>query len=160
MDGHYQLGTVSTRQADDINSLNDVSEKSKEYLLHLVMWEPYFKDADGDDRPLWVENALWAKKGDELLPSKWQDDVRHPRCPIKQLPSQYSRKLLNIPDSNPRRKILPPITWIPGSIATSNPKGIDIPKRPAPFAMSFNLTSTKGGKTSSISTPCLKETFL
>ena len=31
------------------------------------MWEPYIKDADGLLRPLWVENALRAKNGDELL---------------------------------------------------------------------------------------------
>ena len=54
------------------SSANVVSQKSKEFLPHLVMWEPYFKDADGKYRTFWVENALRAKKGDVLLPSKWQ----------------------------------------------------------------------------------------
>ena len=105
-DGHYQLGTVSTRQVDDTSSVNDVSAEPKEYLLHLVMWEPYFKDADGEYRPLWVENALRAKKADAQLPSKWQDVVRYPWCPIKQLPLAHSRKLLNRPDFNPPKKNL------------------------------------------------------
>jgi len=79
-DGQYHLGTVSTREVDASSIVNDVStkstkskskeskskeskstNKSKEYLLHLVMWEPYIKDADGLLRPLWVENALREK---------------------------------------------------------------------------------------------------
>ena len=91
-DGQYHLGTVSTREVDATSIVNDASTKSKEYLLHLVMWEPYIKDADGLLRPLWVENALRAKNGDELLPSKWQDVVRLPCCPIKHVPfGNYSQ---------------------------------------------------------------------
>ena len=80
------------------------TNKSKEYLLHLVMWEPYIQDADGLLRPLWVQNALRAKNGDELLPSKWQDVVRHAWCPIMQLPLHHSRKILNNPDFIPPKK--------------------------------------------------------
>jgi len=105
-EGHYQLGTVSTRQVHDTSSVNDVSAKLKECLLHLVMWEPYFKDADREYRPLWVENGPRAKKGDAHLPSKWQDVVCYPWCPIKQLPLAHSRKLLNRPEFNPRKKEL------------------------------------------------------
>ena len=72
------FGTVSTRQVDDTRTGNDVFAEPKEYLLHIVIWEPYFKDADGEYRPLWVENALRAKKGDAYPSSKWQDVVRHP----------------------------------------------------------------------------------
>jgi len=106
-DDHYQLGIVSTRQVDDtISSVNDVSAEPKEYLLHLVVREPYLEDADSEYRPLWVENALRAKKGDAQLPSKWQDAVRHPWCPIKQLPLAHSRKLLNRLNFNPPKKDL------------------------------------------------------
>ena len=75
------------------------------------MWEPYITDVDGLLRPLWVENALRAKNGDEFLPSKWHDVVRHPWCPIMQLPLHYSRKLLNNnPDFIPPNKSLPLFT--------------------------------------------------
>jgi len=47
-DGHYQLGTVSRRQVDGTSSVNDVSTKPKEYLHYLVIWEPDFKDAEGE----------------------------------------------------------------------------------------------------------------
>ena len=42
----YQLGTVASREVD----------KSDEnmFVLHLVMWEPYFKDETNELRPLWV----------------------------------------------------------------------------------------------------------
>jgi hypothetical protein len=72
------------------------------------MWEPNFKDADGEYRTLWVENALRAKKGDAHLPSKWQDVVRHPWWPIKQFPLEHSQKLLNRPDFSPPKKELAP----------------------------------------------------
>ena len=61
-DGQYHLGTVSTREVDATSIVDDAStkstkskskeskskeskstNKSKEYLLHLVMWEPYKK---------------------------------------------------------------------------------------------------------------------
>jgi hypothetical protein len=122
-DGHYQPGTVSTRQVDDTSSVDDVFAEPKEYLLHLVMWDPYFKDADGEYRPLWVENALRAQKGAAQLPSKWQDVMRHPWCPIKQLPLEHSRKLLNIPDFNPPKKELAPNYLNSGVDRNKQPKG-------------------------------------
>jgi len=70
------------------------------------MWEPYFKDADGEYRLLWVENALRAKNGDAQLPIKWQDVVRQPWCPIKHLPLAHYRILLNRPDFKPPKKEL------------------------------------------------------
>jgi hypothetical protein len=87
------------------------------------MWEPYFKYADGVYRPLRVENALRAKNGDALLPSKWQDVVRHPLCPIKQLPLEHSRDLLNIPDLTPPKKELAPNYLNSGVDRHKQPKG-------------------------------------
>ena len=46
----YQLCTVASRQVDDIDDTMIV--------LHLVIWEPYFKDETNEARPLWVENSL------------------------------------------------------------------------------------------------------
>jgi hypothetical protein len=65
------------------------------------MWKPYFKDADGEYRPLWVKTPFEQRKAmhsSQLVPSKWQDVVRHPWCPIKQFPLEHSLKLLNRPD--------------------------------------------------------------
>ena len=87
------------------------------------MWEPYIKDADGLLRPLWVENALQAKNGDELLPSKWQDVVRHPWCPNMQLPLQHSKKLLNNPDFISTKRELAPNYLDYGVDRHKQPKG-------------------------------------
>ena len=141
-DGQYHLGTVSTREVDATSIVNDAPTKStkskskdskskeskattrsKEYLLHLVMWEPYIQYADGLLRPLWVENALRAKNGDELLSSKWQDVVRHPWCPIMQLPLQHSRKLLNNPDFIPPKRELASNSMNSGVDCHKQPKG-------------------------------------
>lgn len=122
-DGQYHLGTVSTREVDATSIVNDASTKFKKYLLHLVMWEPYIQYADGLLRPLWVENALRAKNGDELLSSKWQDVVRHPWCPIMQLPLQHSRKLLNIPDFIPPKRELASNYMNSGVDCHKQPKG-------------------------------------
>ncbi len=46
----YQLGTVVSRQVDNVDDTMIV--------LRLVMWGPYFKDETREFRPLWVENAL------------------------------------------------------------------------------------------------------
>ena len=40
----YQLGTVASRQVNDIDDTM--------FVLHLVMWEPYFKDETNECRPL------------------------------------------------------------------------------------------------------------
>ena len=123
-DGQYQLGTILTRTVDpDTNVDDDVSTGSNKYILNLVMWEPYFKDADGALRPLWVENALRAKNGDELLSSKWQDVVRHPWCPIKQLPLLHSRKLLNDPNFIPPKRELASNYLNSGIDCHKQPKG-------------------------------------
>jgi hypothetical protein len=87
------------------------------------MWEPYIKDTDGLLRPLWVENALRAKNGDELLPSKWQDVVRYPWRPIMQLPLQHSRKLLNNPDFIPPKRELASNYMNSGVDCHKQPKG-------------------------------------
>ena len=71
----YQLGTIVSRQVDNVDETM--------FVLHLVMWEPYFRDETNEFRPLWVENALRAGRGQPLLPSYWQDVVRLPRCPKK-----------------------------------------------------------------------------
>ena len=94
----YQLGTVASRQVDNTDD--------KMFVLHLVMWEPYFKDETNDFRPLWVENALRARRGQTLLPSYWPDVVRLPWCPVKQVPLEITRKLLNNPSFNPSKKDL------------------------------------------------------
>jgi hypothetical protein len=147
-EGYYQLGVVSTRQAIDtiVSDFSDKSlttsktgemkkltkgtpeghqskEKSKDFLLHLITWEPYFKDKDGMYRPLWVENALRAKDGHELHPSKWQDVVSLPWCPIKQMPLEHSRKLLNIPDFNPPKRELAANYLNSGVDCHKQPKG-------------------------------------
>jgi hypothetical protein len=94
----YQLGTVASRQVDNTDD--------KLFVLHLVMWEPYFKDETNEFRPLWVENALRARRGQTLLPSFWPDVVRLPWCPVKQVPLEITRKLLNNPSFNPSKKDL------------------------------------------------------
>jgi hypothetical protein len=94
----YQLGTVSSRQVDNIDDTM--------FVLHLVLWKPYFKDETNEFRPLWVENALRAGRGQTLLPSYWPDTVRLPWCPIKQVPLEITRKLLNNPSFNPSKKDL------------------------------------------------------
>jgi hypothetical protein len=94
----YQLGTVASRQVDNTDD--------KLFVLHLVMWEPYFKDETNEFRPLWVENALRARRGQTLLPSYWPDVVRLPWCPVKQVPLEITRKLLNNPSFNPSKKDL------------------------------------------------------
>ena len=66
----YQLGTVASSQVDDIDDTT--------LVLYLVMWEPYFKDETNKFRPLWVENALRAGRGQPLLPSYWPYVVRLP----------------------------------------------------------------------------------
>jgi hypothetical protein len=94
----YQLGTVASRQVDNTDDTL--------FVLHLVMWEPYFKDETNEFRPLWVENALRARRGQTLLPSFWPDVVRLPWCPVKQVPLEITRKLLNNPSFNPSKKDL------------------------------------------------------
>lgn len=94
----YQLGTVASRQVDNTDDTL--------FVLHLVMWEPYFKDETNEFRPLWVENALRARRGQTLLPSYWPDVVRLPWCPVKQVPLEITRKLLNNPSFNPSKKDL------------------------------------------------------
>ena len=94
----YQLGTVASRQVDNTDDTL--------FVLHLVMWEPYFKDETNEFRSLWVENALRARRGQTLLPSFWPDVVRLPWCPIKQVPLEITRKLLNNPSFNPSKKDL------------------------------------------------------
>jgi hypothetical protein len=85
----YQLGTIVSRQVDNIDETM--------FVLHLVMWEPYYRDETNEFRPLWVENALRAGSGQHLLPSYRQDGVRLTWCPIKQVPLEITRKLLNNP---------------------------------------------------------------
>ncbi len=58
----YHLGTVVSRQADNTDDTL--------FVLYLVMWEPYFKDDTNEARPLWVENALRAGRGQPLLPTE------------------------------------------------------------------------------------------
>ena len=93
-----QLGTVASRQVDNTDD--------KLFVLHLVMWEPYFKDETNEFRPLWVENALRARRGQTLLPSFWPDVVRLPRCPVKQVPLEKTRKIINNPSFIPSKKYL------------------------------------------------------
>jgi hypothetical protein len=111
----YQLGTVSSRQVDNTDD--------KMFVLHLVMWEPYFKDETNDFRPLWVENALRARRGQTLLPSYWPDVVRLPWCPVKQVPLEIARKLLNNPSFNPSKKDLAVNFMKSGVDCMKQPKG-------------------------------------
>jgi len=105
-EGYYQLGTVASRAVHDPGE-NTATGNPKEYVLHLVMWEPYFIDnVDGSLRPLWVENALRDKRGHPLVPSLWQDVVRLPWRPIKHVPLHITRKLLNNPSYYPAKKDL------------------------------------------------------
>jgi len=104
-EGYYQLATVSSRQVDDTDVAKNA--KDKDFVLQLVMWEPYYIDeADKSYRPLWVENALRSQKGHDVHPNQWQDVVRLPWCPIKHIPLQVTRKLLNDPNFNPPKKDL------------------------------------------------------
>ncbi len=119
MDATSIVNDASTKSKESKSKVS----KPKEYLLHLVMWKPYIKDADGLIRPLWVKNALRAKNGDELLPSKWQDVVRHPWCLIMQLPLHHSRKLLNIPDFIPPKRELASNYMNSGVDCHKQPKG-------------------------------------
>ena len=111
----YQLGTVVSRQVDNIDETM--------FVLHLVMWEPYFKDETNEFRPLWVENALRVGRGQPLLPSYWQDVVRLPWCPIKQVPLEISRKLLNNSSFNPSKKDLAIDFMNSGIDCMKQPKG-------------------------------------
>ena len=54
----YQLGSVTSRQVDDIDDTM--------FVLHLVMLEHYFKDETNEFRPLWEENALRARRGQPI----------------------------------------------------------------------------------------------
>ncbi len=86
---------------------NTAPGKLKEYVLHLVMWEPYFIDnVDGSLRPLWVDNTLRDKRDHPLVLSLWQDVVRLPWRPIKNVPLHITRKLLSIPRYFPAMKDL------------------------------------------------------
>jgi hypothetical protein len=89
------------------NRRDALTGKPISYILHLVMWEPYFKDyANGSYRLLWVENALRVKRGHHLLPCLWQNVARLPWCPIKQVLLDITRKLLNNPSYYPSKKDL------------------------------------------------------
>ena len=94
----YHFDTVASRQVSNIEDTI--------FVLHLVMWEPYLKDEKTEFRPLWVENALRAGRGQPFLPSYWPDVVRLPWCLIKQVALEITRKLLNNPIFNPSKKEL------------------------------------------------------
>jgi len=111
----YQLGTVTSRQVDNIDDAM--------LVLHLVMWEPCFKDGTNEFRPLWVENALRSGRVQPLLPSYCPNVVRLPRCPIKQVPLKITRKLLNNLSFNPTKKDLAIDFMKPGVDCMKRPKG-------------------------------------
>jgi hypothetical protein len=99
-----------------------------------------------------VENALRAKKGDALLPSKWQDSVRHPWCPIKQLHLEHYRKLLDIPDFNPPKKELAPNYFNYGVDCHKQLKGYRHTQKAGTVRHVFQFDKHERRKTSSIST--------
>lgn len=123
-EGSYQLGTVIRRQIceERPGRTSKDPNKSTEYMLHLVMWEPYFENKSLNYfRPLWVENVIRAKEGTELHPSTWQEVVRLPWRPIKQMPIEHARKLLNNPNFVPGK----------GELASNfMDSGIDCHKQP------------------------------
>lgn len=126
----YQFGIVARRELQDPDNS---AGKPKDYLLHLIMWEPYYKsEADGKYRPLWVENAIRAKKGLDLLPTTWQAVVRLPWCPVKQIPLEHSRKLLGIPNFKPSKG---------GLVSNFMDSGVDCHKQPKGYRHS-ELAST------------------
>jgi hypothetical protein len=140
----YQLGTIVSRQVDNIDETM--------FAFHLVIWEPYFRDETNEFRPLWVENTLRAGGGQPLIPSYWQDVVRLPWYPIKQVPLEITQKLLNNPSFNPSKKDLAINFMKSGIDCMKQPKGyrqtvrhvfqLDINER-AKNMINFNVVSQR-----------------
>jgi hypothetical protein len=147
----YQLGTFASRQVDNIDDTL--------FIFHLVMWKPYLKDETNEFRPLWVENALRARRGQTFLPSYWPDVVRLPWCPIKQVPLEITRKLLNNPSFNPLKKDLAVNFMKSGVDCMKQSKGYRQTQLAGTVRHVFQFDINERRKNMSILTPFLKGIF-
>ncbi len=118
----FQLGLVMQRQDPkdpqlvDVDSKGMASRKRKRNMdldvshlieLELKMFEPYWKDEVGKAvHPLWVESMKRRRRGEPSLKSDWKDVVSLPWRPIKQIPLQIARELLEKPAFVPQGRDL------------------------------------------------------